>query len=98
MLDLGISRDNPESLFLHLKKGLNWADVIISTGGVSMGERDLLKQVLINDFNATIHFGRVNMKPGKPTTFATLKFNEKKKYIFALPGIDLIYFHFQLSH
>lgn len=91
ILDLGISLDNAKSIFLHLKKGLQWADVIISTGCVSMGERDILKQVLINDFNATIHFGRVDMKPGKPTTFATLKFNEKKKYIFALPGMEFIF-------
>lgn len=39
-------------------------DVIVTTGGVSMGEYDLIKQILVDDFNATIHFGRVNMKPG----------------------------------
>lgn len=39
-------------------------DVVITTGGVSMGEYDLVKAVLTVDFGAKIHFGRVNMKPG----------------------------------
>lgn len=39
-------------------------ELVVTTGGVSMGERDLVKQVLIEDFRATVHFGRVNMKPG----------------------------------
>ena len=43
----------------------------VTTGGVSMGDRDLLRQVLVEQFGARIHFARVNMKPGKPTTFAT---------------------------
>lgn len=51
-----------------------------------MGEFDLIKQVLVQDFNASIHFGRVDMKPGKPTTFATCEFKGKWKCVFALPG------------
>ena len=38
------------------------------------------------EFDATIHFGRVCMKPGKPTTFATLKWKEKSKIVLGLPG------------
>lgn len=60
--------------------------MVITSGGVSMGEYDILKQVLIQDFNATIHFGRVDMKPGKPTTFATLNYKNSVKVIFGLPG------------
>lgn len=40
------------------------ADVIITSGGVSMGEKDYIKSVLTVDFNASIHFGRVSLKPG----------------------------------
>lgn len=47
-----------------LKRGLQAADVLITTGGVSMGEMDLLKPVLERNLNGTIHFGRVNLKPG----------------------------------
>lgn len=55
-----------------------------------MGPGDLLKPVIEYNFQGTIHFGRVAMKPGKPTTFATIP---KKKAaqgghtpMFALPG------------
>jgi molybdopterin biosynthesis enzyme len=36
----------------------------VTTGGVSMGEKDLLKEILVADLGAVIHFGRVQMKPG----------------------------------
>jgi gephyrin len=48
-----------------------------------MGEFDLLKPVLERSLKATIHFGRVNLKPGKPTTFAA---TPEGKLIFCLPG------------
>lgn len=51
-----------------------------------MGDRDLLRQVLVQDLGATIHFARVNMKPGKPTTFATLDWQNQKKLVLGLPG------------
>ena len=42
--------------------------------------------IFLQEFDATIHFGRVCMKPGKPTTFATLKWKEKSIIILGLPG------------
>ena len=61
-----------------------------------MGELDLVKPILLEKFKATIHFGRVCMKPGyfdhnisKPTSFATIddpKNFSKRKFIFSLPG------------
>lgn len=84
--DAGIARDNPDSMLERLTAALEMADVVISTGSVSMGERDMLKDVLINDLGATIHFGRVFMKPGKPTTFATLEYKGRCKLVFGLPG------------
>lgn len=84
--NVGIAKDNPTDVKLHLLCALNNADIIISTGGVSMGEKDVLKQVLEEDFQAIIHYGRVHMKPGKPTTFSTVVFNDQKKFIFSLPG------------
>jgi gephyrin len=85
-LDLGIASDDRESLVSCLEKALDEVDVLITSGGVSMGEKDLLKPVLEEHFNATIHFGRVLMKPGKPTTFATVNKGGKTKLVFALPG------------
>ncbi|XP_078191314.1 gephyrin isoform X30 [Callithrix jacchus] len=53
---------------------------------MSTGNEDYLKQVLDIDLHAQIHFGRVFMKPGLPTTFATLDIDGVRKIIFALPG------------
>uniref|UniRef100_A0A3P9HSH9 Gephyrin n=1 Tax=Oryzias latipes TaxID=8090 RepID=A0A3P9HSH9_ORYLA len=85
-INLGIVGDNPDDLLNALNEGINRADVIITSGGVSMGEKDYLKQVLDIDLHAQIHFGRVFMKPGLPTTFATLDIDGARKLIFALPG------------
>uniref|UniRef100_A0A3B3SW51 Gephyrin n=1 Tax=Paramormyrops kingsleyae TaxID=1676925 RepID=A0A3B3SW51_9TELE len=85
-INLGIVGDNPDDLLNALNEGISRADVIITSGGVSMGEKDYLKQVLDIDLHAQIHFGRVFMKPGLPTTFATLDIDGTRKLIFALPG------------
>ncbi|KAI6152403.1 hypothetical protein BKA82DRAFT_4012880 [Pisolithus tinctorius] len=58
VIDLGIVAD----------RGLETADILLTTGGTSMGTSDLLKPVIERRFNGTIHFGRVAIKPGKPTT------------------------------
>lgn len=47
-----------------LTAGFDSADVVISTGGMSMGQRDIIKDVLIQDLGVKIHFGRLAMKPG----------------------------------
>ncbi|KAF3915171.1 Gephyrin [Dactylellina cionopaga] len=90
-VDLEIAKDKPGTLEDVIKDALSKVDVIITTGGVSMGEKDLLKPTIERTFNGTIHFGRVAMKPGKPTTFAIIPTgteNEEKvpKPIFSLPG------------
>lgn len=56
-----------------------------------MGELDLLKPTIERSLGGTIHFGRVSMKPGKPTTFATVSLKDNSgtpttKLIFSLPG------------
>ncbi|CAH1791459.1 unnamed protein product [Owenia fusiformis] len=85
-VDLGVATDDPQSLMNLLRQALKSCDVIVTSGGVSMGEKDLLKAVLQADMHAKVHFGRVFMKPGKPTTFATAKYDGKKKLFFCLPG------------
>lgn len=62
------------------------ADVVITSGGVSMGDTDYVKPMLEN--MGTVHFGRVLMKPGKPLTFATLKAEATQRSVlyFGLPG------------
>lgn len=91
VIDLGIASDKPGTLEETLRDGMRRADLIITTGGVSMGELDLLKPTIERSLGGTIHFGRVNMKPGKPTTFATVPVKADggervSKVIFSLPG------------
>ena len=84
-LDMGIVADDPNLISAKIQESLEQSDILITTGGVSMGERDYFKDVLLM-LGATIHFGRVAMKPGKPTTFASLQYNGKNKLVFCLPG------------
>ncbi|KAG8669000.1 hypothetical protein FPOAC2_08308 [Fusarium poae] len=91
VVDLGIASDKPGTLEETLRDGLRRADLLITTGGVSMGELDLLKPTIERSLGGTIHFGRVAMKPGKPTTFATVPVKDNSgqrvtKTIFSLPG------------
>ncbi|KAK7432635.1 hypothetical protein QQZ08_000843 [Neonectria magnoliae] len=91
VVDLGIAKDKPGSLEETLRDGLRRADLLITSGGVSMGELDLLKPTIERSLGGTIHFGRVAMKPGKPTTFATVPVKDNagqrvSKAIFSLPG------------
>ena len=79
-VDLGPVPDQEETLRAALARGIAEADMIISSGGVSMGSRDLLKPILAD--MGHIHFGRVRVKPGKPVTFATINGTP----VFALPG------------
>ncbi|KAK4134110.1 hypothetical protein BT67DRAFT_402942 [Trichocladium antarcticum] len=91
VVDLGIAGDKPGSLEETLRDALRKVDLVITTGGVSMGELDLLKPTIERSLGGTIHFGRVAMKPGKPTTFATVPVKNNagekvSKVIFSLPG------------
>ncbi|THX08062.1 hypothetical protein D6D17_04430 [Aureobasidium pullulans] len=90
-VDLGIVSDKPGALEQTLRDATRRVDVIITSGGVSMGELDLLKPTLERQLGGSIHFGRVAMKPGKPTTFATIPVKSNSgeridKVVFSLPG------------
>ncbi|KAJ2746717.1 hypothetical protein GGI20_001138 [Coemansia sp. BCRC 34301] len=90
-VDLGIVKDEPDTLAKTMAQALTTCQGIITTGGVSMGERDWLKPVVEQRLQGQIIFGRVAMKPSKPTTFATvpssaIKGGTKSTFVFALPG------------
>ncbi|CAG9864801.1 unnamed protein product [Phyllotreta striolata] len=82
--DCGIAKDNPDAIKQALEQSFTCNDVIITNS--SMGELDMLKRVLVEDFQATIHFCRIKVKPGKYSTFATLMYNETLKIVFGLTG------------
>ncbi|KAJ7668136.1 MoaB/Mog domain-containing protein [Mycena rosella] len=103
VVDLGIVPDDIASHVAAIQRGLESADILLTTGGTSMGPTDLLKPVIERHFGGTVHFGRVTVKPGKPTTFATVPFGAGAggggagtKPLFALPGNPasaLVMFH-----
>lgn len=95
VVDLQVARDTPHNQLEEKIRGgfrMHGLDIIITTGGVSMGELDLLKPTIERSLGGTVHFGRVSMKPGKPTTFAGVPFKDsesgekQEKLIFGLPG------------
>ncbi len=77
-------RDDEATLERLVREGLERADVLLTSGGVSMGTRDLIKPIL--DRVANIQFGRVNFKPGKPLTFAV---ESDGRLLFGLPGFPV---------
>ena len=76
--------DDEAALEQAMRSGLEQADVLLTSGGVSMGTRDLIKPIL--ERMASIQFGRVSFKPGKPLTFAI---TSSGKLIFGLPGFPV---------
>jgi molybdopterin molybdotransferase len=81
---LGIAPDAPDQLRELVVGALETADVIVTSGGVSVGTHDLVKPLL--ETLGTVHVGRVKLKPGKPFTFATLP---DQKLAFGLPGFPV---------
>jgi molybdopterin molybdotransferase len=77
---LGIAPDTLEGTCEKIKAGLN-ADLLVITGGVSVGDRDYVKMA-IEELGGTVTFWKVDMKPGKPIACATLA----GRTVFALPG------------
>jgi molybdopterin molybdotransferase len=81
---LGIGPDEPAGLRGLVVDALGAADVLVTSGGVSVGTHDLVKPLL--ESLGTVHVGRVKLKPGKPFTFATLPAG---KLAFGLPGFPV---------
>lgn len=77
---LGIARDNRENHLEKMLEGLQ-ADVLITSAGVSTGDRDFVRAVL-EEMGAVFIFNKVDIKPGRPTTFGLIG----TKPLFCLPG------------
>jgi gephyrin len=76
----GRGADDFDALRMSLIRQIAESDVVITSGGVSMGDLDLIKPLLSE--LADVHFRRVFMKPGKPFNFAT----SGDALVFSLPG------------
>jgi molybdopterin molybdotransferase len=77
---LDIAPDRPEALRALIQEGLT-ADLLVMTGGVSVGKYDFVEQVLA-DFGAEFYFHSVALRPGKPLVFGSAA----GKFFFGLPG------------
>jgi len=87
IIDCGIVRDDPDSLKAAFIDAASKADVLISSGGVSVGEADFTKQIMqeLGD----VGFWKIAMRPGRPMAFGVLKpvqGSNRKTLFFGLPG------------
>lgn len=83
---LGIVRDEPEALKNAISRAIASADIVLSTGGVSVGDYDYVDRILA-ELGAQIHIRSVAVKPGKPLTVATFSSGSKRPVLyFGLPG------------
>jgi molybdopterin molybdotransferase len=80
VLDMGIVADREDELTAALTEASENSDAILTSGGVSMGEYDLIKRVLSR--NGDVHFWQVAMQPAKPFAFGRIGSTP----LFGLPG------------
>jgi len=78
---LPLAGDNTEELKAQITRAVETSDVLITSGGVSMGVYDFTKAAL-KELGAEIFFERVALRPGKPTVFARMR----NALVFGLPG------------
>lgn len=81
---LPVARDEAQDLAILVRKGLG-ADLLLITGGVSMGKYDLVEQVLAS-FQANFLFTGALIQPGKPVVFGEVESGDKLTPFFGLPG------------
>ena len=90
-LMLGIVKDEPEALKAAISNAINNADIVLSSGGVSVGDYDYIEQI-IESLGGKIHIRSVAVKPGKPLTVATFpsvsspSISSPTTLYFGLPG------------
>lgn len=80
VLDMGVVKDNPDALRAALQSAASNADLVITSGGVSVGEADYIKALLAE--LGQINFWKIAMKPGRPLAFGHIG----KTPFFGLPG------------
>jgi molybdopterin molybdotransferase len=86
VVDLGLVADEPAALQATLERAIEEADVVITSGGVSMGDADHTRDVLAR--MGEVAFWKVAMRPGRPFAFGPLRRGggAEPTWLFALPG------------
>jgi molybdopterin molybdotransferase len=80
IIDLGVVRDEPSDLERAFRKAAENSDAVITTGGVSVGEADFVKQLMAK--LGEVLFWKIAMRPGRPMAFGKIQ----NSYLFGLPG------------
>mgnify|MGYP000291182284 FL=1 len=80
IIDMGVVPDQPDALEATLVEAAQVADAIITTGGVSVGEADFIKEILAK--LGQVKFWKLNIKPGRPMAFGKIG----NAWLFGLPG------------
>jgi molybdopterin molybdotransferase len=80
VLDMGVIRDTPRDVEHAFREAAEVADVVITSGGVSVGEADYVKQIL--DRLGEVLFWKIAMKPGRPLAYGRIG----NAHFFGLPG------------
>lgn len=86
LLDMGVVHDSPEALEQAMLQAMEQADVIVTSGGVSVGEADYTKHVM--EKLGSVNFWKIAMRPGRPMAFGQVhnKNTGDSAYLFGLPG------------
>ena len=84
VLDLGVVRDDPALIEAAFREAAANADVVITSGGVSVGEADFVKQLMMQ--MGEVLFWKIAMKPGRPMAFGRIGNDAQGAWLFGLPG------------
>ena len=80
LLDMGVVRDDPAALEQAFREAAENADVVITTGGVSVGEADFVRDLMAR--LGEVRFWKLDIKPGRPMAFGRIG----EAWLFGLPG------------
>jgi len=84
VIDMGVVKDEPAALEAAFREAAASADAIITSGGVSVGEADFIKQLMTQ--LGEVAFWKLAMKPGRPMAFGKIGEGKESAWLFGLPG------------
>lgn len=84
LIDMGVVKDDPDSLEAALRSACENADAIITSGGVSVGAADYTRDIMAR--LGEVAFWKIGMRPGRPMAFGQIRSNGQSAFLFGLPG------------
>lgn len=84
VIDMGVVKDDPAALEAAFREAASCADAIVTSGGVSVGEADFIKQLMAQ--LGEVAFWKIAMKPGRPMAFGRIGDGKESAWLFGLPG------------